>query len=57
MLRKAMRDECWPVTFSIGLVTYYTPPERIDEIIRNSDSLMYLAKKGGKNTIESKIIN
>ena len=40
----------WPVTLSIGVVTYNKPPETVDEILRKRDSLMYSAKISGKNS-------
>ncbi len=44
------------VTLSIGLVTYLVPPADVDEMMRVTDSLMYVAKTGGKNTITQKVI-
>jgi PleD family two-component response regulator len=37
------------VTFSIGAVTFLTPPESVDKMIKKADDLMYSAKKNGKN--------
>jgi diguanylate cyclase (GGDEF)-like protein len=45
-----MKKNNWPVTFSIGAVTFLTPPESVDEMIKKADNLMYSAKKNGKNT-------
>ena len=55
LLTDAMRDNGWPVTFSIGLVTYQSPPDEVEEIIRNTDDLMYSAKQSGKNAIKTKV--
>ena len=41
----------WQVTFSIGVVTFVTPPVSVDEMIKNADALMYAGKRGGKNMI------
>jgi diguanylate cyclase (GGDEF)-like protein len=41
-------DGHWPVSFSIGAVTFLHPPSSVDEMIRTADDLMYEAKKGGK---------
>jgi diguanylate cyclase (GGDEF)-like protein len=35
----------WPVTFSIGLVTYLKSPDTVDEVIGRADRLMYMAKE------------
>ena len=47
----AMNKGEWPVTFSIGLVTFFQAPDSVEEIITQGDSAMYGAKKGGKNRI------
>jgi diguanylate cyclase (GGDEF)-like protein len=44
-----MKKNNWPVTFSIGAVTFLTPPESVDKMIKKADDLMYSAKKNGKN--------
>jgi diguanylate cyclase (GGDEF)-like protein len=44
-----MKKNNWPVTFSIGAVTFLKPPESVDEMIKKADDLMYSAKKNGKN--------
>jgi len=41
----------WPVTLSIGAVTFPTPPRDVDAMVRRVDELMYRAKKAGKNRI------
>ena len=50
-LLEASRREGLPVTFSIGVVTWYAPPATVDEVLRAADSLMYAAKRLGKNTV------
>src|SRR4030043_139269 len=47
-----MQKNGWPVTFSIGVVTFISPPSTVDEILKRSDNLMYSAKNNGKNTIK-----
>jgi diguanylate cyclase (GGDEF)-like protein len=54
-LSTAMLRHGWPVTFSIGVVTFLTPPESVDEVVRAADSLMYEVKRGGKNSIRHEI--
>ena len=50
-LLDTMKKNNWPVTFSIGTVTFVKPPQSVDEIIRKADYFMYSAKKNGKNKI------
>jgi diguanylate cyclase (GGDEF)-like protein len=50
-LLSIMEEKSWPVTFSIGAITFLTPPESIDKMIELPDHLMNLAKKSGKNMI------
>lgn len=41
----------WPVTFSIGVVTWAGGTERAEELVKIADELMYAAKKAGKDRI------
>ncbi len=41
----------WPVTLSIGAVTFAKPGRDVDAMVRQVDELMYRAKKAGKNRI------
>lgn len=41
----------WPVSFSIGGLTYLMPPQSVDEAIERVDELMYEAKRSGKDTV------
>ncbi len=50
-----MQKNGWPVTFSIGVVTFISPPSTVDEILKKSDNLMYSAKKSGKNRINYEV--
>jgi diguanylate cyclase (GGDEF)-like protein len=50
-----MRKHGWPVTLSIGVVTFTNPPSTVDEVLRISDRLMYTAKNNGKNRIEYEV--
>jgi diguanylate cyclase (GGDEF)-like protein len=47
-----MKQSNWPVTFSIGVITFVNSPPSVNEIIREADSLMYAAKNAGKNRAE-----
>jgi len=50
-LLEAMQQKKWPVTFSIGLISFEVPPESIEEMIREADRVMYSAKLKGKNSV------
>lgn len=56
-LTTAMREQGWPVTFSIGVVTFLTPPESVDEMLRTADSMMYFVKGAGKNMVKHKVVS
>jgi len=56
-LLNIMKKNGWPVTFSIGLVTFNIPPNSVNEILKETDALMYAAKQGGKNMIMHNISN
>ena len=50
-LLEAMHQKKWPVTFSIGLISFQTPPESIDDMVREADRVMYSVKLKGKNSV------
>jgi len=50
-----MRKYGWPVTLSIGVVTFTSPPSTVDEMLRISDQLLYNAKNNGKNSIKYEV--
>ena len=54
-LLELVRDNGWPVTFSIGVTTFVNPPDRIDEMIDAADAQMYFAKRNGKNRTRYKV--
>ncbi len=41
----------WPVSFSIGVATFQTLPETVDEALRVADALMYRVKHSGKRGV------
>ena len=55
-LQAAMGRKGWPVTFSIGVVTFGTPPDTVDGMIRVADAFMYSVKHSGKNRIKHREI-
>ena len=50
-----MKEAGWEVTFSIGAVTYMSPPESIHEAIKRADDLMYTVKQGEKNGVRCEV--
>ncbi|MDJ0723232.1 MAG: GGDEF domain-containing protein [Desulfobacterales bacterium] len=50
-LGRVMEDNGWRVTFSIGVVTFFSAPRTPREMIRASERLMWSVKKAGKNKI------
>ena len=54
LLRVVPRN-LWPVTFSIGVATWTSSPQTVDEMLRHADTLMYSVKCSGKNQIRHEI--
>ena len=52
---RAAREHHWPVTCSMGCVTFENAPPTIHEMTRAADAAMYRAKHAGKNRIETQI--
>lgn len=50
-----MRENGWPVTISIGLVTYTHPPDSVQDMLRDADGEMYTVKNDGKNDIRQEV--
>ncbi len=48
LLMGVMEREHWPVTFSIGVVTFRKPCASVDELVRIVDDVMYSVKRQGK---------
>lgn len=55
-LLSRMTEHEWPVTFSIGVVTYVVPPLDVEALISRADALMYQVKREGKNTIRHQVV-
>jgi diguanylate cyclase (GGDEF)-like protein len=47
----------FPVTYSIGVVTFNKAPENIEAMIRRADELMYKVKLTGKNSIRYEVVD
>lgn len=50
-LTDLMKDHLWPVTLSVGVVTFFSAPKDPHDMIRNSERLMHTVKNAGKNNI------
>jgi diguanylate cyclase (GGDEF)-like protein len=50
-LSEEMQDKSWPVTFSIGVLTFTAVPVSADEMLSMADRMMYTVKNSGKNNI------
>ncbi len=46
-----MRRHKWPITLSIGALTFNKVPDSADEMLNMADQLMYTVKNNGKNDI------
>ncbi|MBI2487790.1 MAG: diguanylate cyclase [Deltaproteobacteria bacterium] len=55
-LLDAVHQNGWPVTFSIGVVTYTIPPSPVDKMLNEVDGLMYSVKNSNKNMIKYKVL-
>ena len=51
-----MRQGGWPVTASLGVATFVVPAESIDDVMKQSDTLMYSAKQQGKNMTRHEVV-
>ena len=51
ILTTEMQKRCWPVGVSIGMVTFESIPENVEDMVHAADELMYTVKRDGKNRI------
>jgi len=51
-LLEEMRQNNWPITFSIGVLTCGVAPSTTDELVRMADELMYSVKCESKNAVK-----
>ncbi|MDP1652737.1 MAG: GGDEF domain-containing protein [Rhodocyclaceae bacterium] len=54
-LLAAMREQGWPVTFSIGVASYRQVPRNFDVALAQADALMYEVKNGGRDRILQRV--
>jgi diguanylate cyclase (GGDEF)-like protein len=55
-LNERMQQENWPVTFSIGVAIYTSPPATVDDLLHNADKLMYEVKTSSKNDVVLRLV-
>lgn len=51
-LMRIVQQHGWPISFSIGVVTFMAMPETVEDLVNQADHLMYHVKSRGKNRIE-----
>ncbi len=56
VLMETIQKEKYPITFSIGVVTFEQPPQTVDEMIQQADDVMYTVKNSGKNQIRFHVV-
>ncbi|HEX8179758.1 MAG TPA: diguanylate cyclase [Pyrinomonadaceae bacterium] len=50
-VNKVVERGRWPISFSIGVVTWTTPPRTVDFMLKRADDAMYAVKNEGKNRV------
>jgi len=50
-LRRVAAGNGWPISFSVGVVTWTTPPRTVDMMIKQADDTMYMVKNTGKDRV------
>jgi len=51
ILSDEMQKHCWPVGVSMGMVTFESIPENVEDMVHAADELMYTVKHNGKNRV------
>ncbi len=54
-LEKEMTMHKWPITFSVGALTFVKPPAQADDTIKLVDKLMCDVKRNGKNGVQHQL--
>jgi diguanylate cyclase (GGDEF)-like protein len=57
ILQDAARRRGWPVSFSVGIVTWRVPPASIQDMVKAADDLMYQAKRDHKGAIITRTVD
>ncbi len=53
---KSVVESRWPVSFSMGMVTYLKSPATTDEVVGRADRLMYEVKNEGKDALRREVV-
>ena len=51
VLSAEMNQRGWPVTFSVGAVTFLNVPDCVERMLESADQAMYSVKQSGKNRL------
>ena len=57
VMNDSMKNNGMNITFSIGVVTFLKPPKTMDDMVKKADEMMYISKKGGKNSVNYSVHN
>ncbi len=52
----ALPENCHSATVSIGMVTFGYPPATVDELLERTDTMLYAAKREGKNRMVHEVV-
>jgi diguanylate cyclase (GGDEF)-like protein/PAS domain S-box-containing protein len=55
-LRQVVQRKQWPVTFSIGMITFVNPLQSVDDMIKGVDDMMYEVKRGSKDAVSARVV-
>lgn len=55
LLMSVLEARGWNVTFSVGAMTFISPPISVDSMIKSVDALMYQVKTSGKDRIQHEV--
>jgi PleD family two-component response regulator len=56
-LRNAVRENQWPVTFSMGVLTCAKIPDSVETMVTLADRLMYSVKATGKDGVKYELFD
>jgi diguanylate cyclase (GGDEF)-like protein len=57
VLAQEMVRKGWPVTASVGAITFLRPGSDIDSMVQRVDALMYRCKRSGKGRVEHVVVS
>lgn len=56
LIMEGMPEYGFPVTLSVGLITYIRPPDSVEDMIHEVDTLMYYVKNSTRNAVRHEIV-